>query len=300
MKVNVECPCGQPYEFDVEPENGRMPVTVSCPTCGADGTDLANAFLAKHVAAPGLSIARPPVRVISRAESAPVAPPAAPAPRSFEQVGEARDVGTNIFKGVFGAVVAAAAGMVAWYLLIKFTGYEIGYAAWGVGVLTGLGAKMLAGRGHQVLGLTAGACAFVAILGGQYLVAKGQFDEAITTFIDQQYDKRMELARSALAAQSEADLKAVLAKYSAEDGQAPDVSRITDEQLAEFRTEELPRLRSLTEGKPDRSEYAALVRRNLNSPGLMLNILKESVGLFTLLWLFLGVGSAYRIAGQQE
>ena len=46
MEIKVECPCGQHYKFDVVPERGRMPVRVNCPSCGADGTDAANAFLA--------------------------------------------------------------------------------------------------------------------------------------------------------------------------------------------------------------------------------------------------------------
>ena len=46
MKVKVECRCGQRYSFDVEPVDGRLPGSVACPTCGADGTDSANKVIA--------------------------------------------------------------------------------------------------------------------------------------------------------------------------------------------------------------------------------------------------------------
>ena len=42
MEVKVQCGCGTRFAFEVEPVNGRMPVRVQCPDCGADATDLAN------------------------------------------------------------------------------------------------------------------------------------------------------------------------------------------------------------------------------------------------------------------
>jgi hypothetical protein len=42
IAITIQCPCGQKFAFDVEPVNGRMPVSVACPACGADGTNAAN------------------------------------------------------------------------------------------------------------------------------------------------------------------------------------------------------------------------------------------------------------------
>src|SRR6266446_9483564 len=55
MNIKVECPCGMHYEFEVEPVKGRMPVPVSCPECGADGTVLANAIIRQELAASALA-----------------------------------------------------------------------------------------------------------------------------------------------------------------------------------------------------------------------------------------------------
>lgn len=46
IAVKIECECGQHYAFDVEPVSGRMPSSVTCPTCGADGTPIANEIIA--------------------------------------------------------------------------------------------------------------------------------------------------------------------------------------------------------------------------------------------------------------
>jgi outer membrane protein assembly factor BamB len=78
MTVKIECACGTRLGFDVEPEGGRMPVEVPCPSCGADMTGLANEFIAAQLAQPRpLSIGG--VRMVRHAEPA-AAAPAAPAP----------------------------------------------------------------------------------------------------------------------------------------------------------------------------------------------------------------------------
>jgi len=59
ITVKIECPCGQHYEFEVEPVNGRMSSTIACPVCGIDGTEAANAIIAGKSSSP-----RPPARLL--------------------------------------------------------------------------------------------------------------------------------------------------------------------------------------------------------------------------------------------
>jgi hypothetical protein len=47
VPIKIICHCGQKYAFDVQPEDGRMPVTVNCPVCGRDGTIAANESIRK-------------------------------------------------------------------------------------------------------------------------------------------------------------------------------------------------------------------------------------------------------------
>jgi hypothetical protein len=81
MELKVVCNCGQKYKFDVEPVDNRMPVTVSCPACGADGTPTANALLAYSTTsnsppAQPQAQARVTARVVTRPVAAPAAAPA--------------------------------------------------------------------------------------------------------------------------------------------------------------------------------------------------------------------------------
>ena len=50
MEIKITCACGSRFKFDVEPVQGRMPVAVQCPACGADGTANANALIAQQLA----------------------------------------------------------------------------------------------------------------------------------------------------------------------------------------------------------------------------------------------------------
>ncbi len=51
IPIKIQCECGQPYAFEIEPENGKMPVAIACPTCGRDGTAAANEVIARSLAA---------------------------------------------------------------------------------------------------------------------------------------------------------------------------------------------------------------------------------------------------------
>jgi hypothetical protein len=78
VPVKIECECGQRYAFDVEPVDGRMPASIACPTCGADGTPAANESITKHFAA--AAPVTPVIRLIAPAPApaAPVRPAIAP------------------------------------------------------------------------------------------------------------------------------------------------------------------------------------------------------------------------------
>ena len=75
MELKIVCGCGQKYTFDVEPINVRMPVKVSCPSCGVHGTESANNILAQYFSSRPAPI---PVVLSARPAMAPASPPSPP------------------------------------------------------------------------------------------------------------------------------------------------------------------------------------------------------------------------------
>ena len=78
-----------------------------------------------------------------------------------------------------GALVGSAVGAAVWVAVVHFTGYEIGWIAWGVGLLAGLGAKMAAGDdAAPANGVVAAVLAVLAICAAKYVAVDIAIDEA--------------------------------------------------------------------------------------------------------------------------
>jgi hypothetical protein len=78
--------------------------------------------------------------------------------------------GGSLLGALVGGAVAAVLGGAAWGLIANATGYEIGYVAWGLGVLSGLGVVLAAGgRKGPALQLLAVLSSLAAIFIGKYL-----------------------------------------------------------------------------------------------------------------------------------
>jgi hypothetical protein len=182
IEVKVQCDCGTKYKFDVEPLDGRLPSRVHCPGCGIEGTDAANALLRQKLAPPAASPSKTAPIPKAAASSLPgpkavplvVEPVPARGTAGLKSASASAGPATRgrFAMGAVGAVMAGLLATLAWFFLIKVTGYPLGFAAWGVGLLVGLGARGLAREGSRRLGWVAAACAFAAILAGQWLAAQ--------------------------------------------------------------------------------------------------------------------------------
>jgi hypothetical protein len=182
MELKVVCNCGQKYKFDVEPINGRMPMTVNCPVCGLDGTPTANDELARM----GVALLAPtppapptgPARVtIQRAQAPPVVepPPIAAAPPSTRTIGPrtapalaqqpASAASNSMVMGILGAVIGAAAGTGIVYGVSVAMDFRFPLFGTVAGILTGLGARLMYRGRNQTLGVISAVLSGIAIAG---------------------------------------------------------------------------------------------------------------------------------------
>lgn len=83
---------------------------------------------------------------------------------------EDRSAAGTYVPAALAGLAAAVVGGVAWGLIVKWTDYEIGFAAWGIGLLTGI-AVLAATRGSRGLPFQAIAVvsALLGIVIGKYL-----------------------------------------------------------------------------------------------------------------------------------
>jgi hypothetical protein len=185
MELKVQCDCGQKFKFDVEPVNNEVPFAVNCPVCGADGTGKANGLLRMQPAAPALvpavATAAAPAQLRISASAPPVAtappPPRMPATAAARPgIAGARVAAkdssgpTNLGLGALGALIGAGVGSGLMYGFFKLTDLRFPLMGTGVGVLTGLGARILFRGTDSALGAISGGVAAVAVIGTLYFM----------------------------------------------------------------------------------------------------------------------------------
>jgi hypothetical protein len=250
---------------------------------------------------PGLRINRPEASG-SHAPALPSAPPkpATPIPvRNFTATAAGAGSGLSdrqsLIRGSIGAVVGGLVGFLAWYALIKFTGYTHSLVAWGVGGVTGAGARMLAKDGSMGLGLVCAICALGAIVFGEYygvraLIMK-QADQ-FASIADMAYEMQKEYAKEAVAAKTPEDIRKVIAER--EEKTPPEV---TDEEMAEFK-KELPELQEIASGKVSKEDFRNKLKTAVADEfDFKEHFFKEDVkgGIFMVLFICLGVVTAWKI-----
>jgi hypothetical protein len=75
-----------------------------------------------------------------------------------------------------------------------------------------------------------------------------------------------------------------------------DPESITSADIAAFREKEVPALTAFLGGLPSQNEFEASLRRKIFSQISPKDMIIESVGPYTVLWLFLGIGTAFKLA----
>jgi hypothetical protein len=223
----------------------------------------------------------------------PVASTSAPA-RSSAKASNKDNVG-NVTRGYIGAAVGGLIGMAIWYGIIVITNYEVGLIAWGVGGLTGIVAVVFAGGTDKSIGVATAICAMVAIIGGEFLATKHMADKMIASLVGQDYEEQMANAKEAVQAKTDDQIKTFLAKTDSDEDSKVEASSINADRIVDFKKKELPEYRKMAEGKLSRKEYEQSKLDEVKALIPFSVVLKQSIGLFTILWIFLGVGTAYRI-----
>lgn len=170
IPIKIECSCGQHYAFDIEPVNSRMPVPVSCPACGLDGTEVANQLIAQALAVRPLSLAAgpPPLppATVRPVTATPLKTYSAPAPRKGKDGWATEETQLNKLGTYLTVGPAILAALIAWGIIGLQVATPTLFIVVGIGGLLG-GALNVAGRGPIVAGSLIG---LVIAVGGYGVV----------------------------------------------------------------------------------------------------------------------------------
>jgi hypothetical protein len=204
------------------------------------------------------------------------------------------------------AVGAALIGALVWKFVAVTFEYEFGFIAWAIGGAVGFAAASAGSRG-MLAGAVCAVLAFGSIGLGKYWAYSAfvdQFQEAISGAMEYDedmydyYEEEMEDAR-AFVRGSGSDI--FIQRFMAERGYAyaTDPGQVSKAELAEFREYVEPRLRDMAQNPPDFEAWQASSVESLDeiSPWAMM---REDFGLLDIVFLFLGIGTAFRLASQSD
>jgi hypothetical protein len=160
--------------------------------------------------------------------------------------------------GIVGALAAAAIGAIAWALVAKFTGYEVGYVAWGVGALIGFTSALLGGKG-VTNGVVCAVLALAAIASGKVLGsmwtteqnAREAFAEEMLS--QESYNMMMAESQEFAAISDETDYP----KFLVDNGyyELTSVEEVTPGHIAQFKEQTAERLRQMAQTDPTYEQW---------------------------------------------
>ena len=211
-------------------------------------------------------------------------------------------------KAIGAAIAGGVIGALIWGAISHFTGYEVGYVAWGIGGLVGWLATVAGGSGFTTAA-AAGAIALVSIAGGKLLATKFAIDAS-----------RAELAAELESAADEFLIESGLFyDLSSEDeypefmiahgySESDDASDVSQDEIDYFKATAIPVYEEIRDGEKDpeileRIYADRVISTNLAEIGfLQLAFGGQEPGdyAFDLLFAALGIFTAFKLVAREE
>lgn len=205
---------------------------------------------------------------------------------------------------ILAATVGAVVGIVLWAAVSALTGYEIGWIAWGVGALVGGCAVKFGGRG-TVVAIACSVLTLLAIAGGKLTAVSYILPHEVGKMMSGMISRQMYAEHSVDASEfaalgpspSDDDVRDYMVRrgwfVQGEGWEIPDA------MVAGFLEETAPTLRTFHEEQPPYETWRdglvdEAVDEMLKEVSLI-EIVKEDLSGFDLLWAILAVSSAFGI-----
>jgi hypothetical protein len=195
-----------------------------------------------------------------------------------------------VLAGILFGIPAA----VVWTLIVYFTGYEIGWVAWGVGALIGFAVAKSAHEPNASLGPTAAALAAGSLILAKVLIVEFAAPAAVAqeALKSNEAVAAMFLVDMRIHKSFSPELQATIEQVDGRPGTPSEEQRFQLEQ----RVESEARARAADATKAERERVVrAGVDRMLDEIGFF-GTLKLAFGLWDVLWFGLAISSAFKVA----
>lgn len=206
------------------------------------------------------------------------------------------------WKIYLGALIAAVLGALLWKFIAVSFDREFGIIAWLIGGAIGFAAAVAGARGQNA-GLVCGALALVAIMGGKYLAMstfQDQFAQSMAEVVDiEDTDMRQLYQEELMAAKrftveviDEESMREFMVNYGY--SEYADAEYVTEEEMQWFAEYTQPVLQNIALSDPSYDEWVKLSMDGVVNISTS-DLVAESLGFIDIFFLFLGVGTAFRL-----
>jgi hypothetical protein len=202
--------------------------------------------------------------------------------------GDGHEGSDRVKAAVFAGLIAAVVGGIVWAVIVVVTGYEVGWVAWAVGGVVGLTMAAVTPVRSRSLGMRAAVLAAVGLLVGKWLIVE---IGARTTFTDEVVADSELMSQAVFIdmidqEQVPADLLAAIESVG-EDEYLPDSLMVQIQAAVEGRIAAMDAAEKVAVAE----RFVQLAVGDLGFVGRM----RATMGGWDLLWLFLAVGTAWRL-----
>lgn len=214
--------------------------------------------------------------------------------------------------GLVVALIAGALGAAAWAALAIYANFEVGYLAWGIGALVGFATVRFGGFG-QPMGVAAAIISVASIFGGKYLAAGAGKADYVDGLVEEHASRenyesvmaelRVDVADIANLPETPTDDEIGVFMREHNYCSDPEAGASADE-IKRFRTKQIPYLRTLDPDSITFEKWAegrrAAIQEGLDNELSNVDIVKESLGPLHLIFLFLGISTAFAVVSRAQ
>lgn len=201
---------------------------------------------------------------------------------------------------VVAAAVASLVGALLWALIAWKADLEIGWLAWGIGGAVGFAGARFGGSGVSS-GVACGLLALLSIFGGKAIAVTLSLDHEIDAMLEsaltQEFYQEQKTDAQAFAQSNPSDHRQFMIERGYTEAESADA--IDDAEVADFEKFHVPALQKMSESYVSIEKWRALKKttmgKAIKAEINMVDVFKETLSPFDLLWILLGVGTAFKL-----
>ena len=205
-------------------------------------------------------------------------------------------------KAIVCAGIGAVIGALAWGAVTYWTGYEIGYLAWGLGLLVGFGGGFVGGGSGRSLGVVCAVLALGSIFAGKMMAIRFAAPEELRKIAYEQLTPDA-FAEAQRDAGDFAQIKSEdqYAEYMVSHGftEADEADSVSAEELDEFVEQSVPNLREFNQRSPGldawREERAEEFADSVVAELSITDAVVEDLSVIDIVFAALGLMTAYKL-----